>query len=100
MINRGLAAQLRTSNFLTGQLYIAFDFFPKAIPPKKAARGKGDLDTSRVLLELPTIPSSTEEIQTQVSEIALKLSKVPFDQIGDELQQSLKVLKVTLNSAG
>jgi paraquat-inducible protein B len=100
MINRGLAAQLRTSNFLTGQLYIAFDFFPKAIPPKKAARGKGDLDTSRVLLELPTIPSSTEEIQTQVSEIALKLSKVPFDQIGDELQQSLKVLQVTLNSAG
>ncbi len=100
MINRGLAAQLRTSNFLTGQLYIAFDFFPEAIPPKKAARGKGDLDTSRVLLELPTIPSSTEEIQTQVSEIALKLSKVPFDQIGDELQQSLKVLQVTLNSAG
>ena len=35
MINRGLAAQLRTSNLLTGQLYIAFDFFPKAIPAKK-----------------------------------------------------------------
>jgi paraquat-inducible protein B len=51
-------------------------------------------------LELPTIPSSAEEIQTQVSEIALKLSKVPFDQIGDELQQSLKILKGTLNSAG
>ncbi len=51
-------------------------------------------------MELPTIPSSTEEIQTQISEIALKLSKVPFDQIGDELQQSLKVLKGTLNSAG
>jgi paraquat-inducible protein B len=101
MINRGLAAQLRTSNLLTGQLYIAFDFFPKAIPAKKAApRNKADTDTSRVLLELPTIPSSTEEIHTQVSEIALKLSKVPFDQIGDELQQSLKVLKGTLNSAG
>ncbi len=58
------------------------------------------MDTSLALLELPTIPSSTEEIQTQVSDIALKLSKVPFDQIGDELQQSLKVLKGTLNSAG
>ena len=28
------------------------------------------------------------------------MSKVPFDQIGNELQQSLKVLKGTLNSAG
>jgi len=101
MINRGLAAQLRTSNLLTGQLYIAFDFFPKAIPTKKAApRNEADMDTSRILLELPTIPNSAEEIQTQVSEIALKLSKVPFDQIGDELQQSLKVLKGALNSAG
>jgi paraquat-inducible protein B len=102
MINRGLAAQLRNSNLLTGQLYIAFDFFPKAIPAKKAARhrNEADMDTSPILLELPTIPSSAEEIQTQVSEIALKLSKVPFDQIGDELQQSLKVLKGTLNSAG
>ena len=101
MINRGLAAQLRTSNLLTGQLYIAFDFFPKAIPAKKTVtRNKVGTDTSLALLELPTIPSSTEEIQTQVSEIALKLSKVPFDQIGDELQQSLKVLKGTLNSAG
>ncbi|HEY6044826.1 MAG TPA: MlaD family protein, partial [Nitrosospira sp.] len=101
MINRGLAAQLRTSNLLTGQLYIAFDFFPKAVPAKKTVTGnKAGTDTSLALLELPTIPSSTEEIQTQVSEIALKLSKVPFDQIGDELQQSLKVLKGTLNSAG
>lgn len=101
MINRGLAAQLRTSNLFTGQLYVAFDFFPKAVPVKKVApRNKADMDTSHALLELPTIPSSAEKIQTQVSEIALKLSKVPFDQIGDELQQSLKVLQGTLNSVG
>ncbi len=101
MINRGLCAQLRTSNLLTGQLYVTFDFFPKAIPAKKGApKNKADMDTFHALVELPTIPSSTEEIQTQVSEIALKLSKVPFDQIGDELQQSLKVLRETLNSAG
>ena len=49
-------------------------------------------------MELPTIPSP-EEIQTQVSEIARKLNKIPFDQIGSELHQSLKKLKGTLNSA-
>jgi paraquat-inducible protein B len=36
----------------------------------------------------------------QVSEIALKLSKVPFDEIGRDLQQSLDVLKQTLESTG
>ncbi|HEX8874304.1 MAG TPA: MlaD family protein [Nitrosospira sp.] len=101
MINRGLCAQLRTANLLTGQLYVAFDFFPKAIPAKKIIPGnQAGVDTSHALLELPTIPSATEEIQTRVAEIALKLSKVPFDQIGDELQQSLKVLQGTLHSAG
>jgi paraquat-inducible protein B len=36
----------------------------------------------------------------QVSEIALKLSKVPFDEIGRDLQQSLDVLKQTLENTG
>jgi paraquat-inducible protein B len=104
MINRGLGAQLRTGNFLTREVYIAFDFFPKAISAsadkKDASRSIAGEDTSHVLLQLPTIPNSADEIQTQISEIALKLSKVPFDQIGNELQQSLKVLKQTLNSTG
>lgn len=101
MINRGLSAQLRTGNFLTGQIYIALDFFPKAIPAKKdASRNIVGTDTPDALMQLPTIPSSADEIQTQVSEIAFKLSKVPFDQIGNDLQESLKVLKQTLNSTG
>ena len=29
-VDRGLRAQLRTANLLTGQLYVAFDFFTKA----------------------------------------------------------------------
>ncbi|MBA2658844.1 MAG: MCE family protein [Nitrosospira sp.] len=101
MINRGLSAQLRSGNFLTGQVYIAFDFFPKATPVKKnAPQHAGDGDTSSPFLQLPTIPNSTDEIQTQVSEIARKLSKVPFDQIGNDLQDTLKVLKQMLDSTG
>ena len=42
------------------------------------------------LIELPTIPGGSDEIQAQISEIARKLSKVPFDQIGDDLRQSLR----------
>lgn len=101
MIDRGLSAQLRTGNLITGQVYIALDFFPKLAPAKKAPPGiMSQRDEPGTLMQLPTAPNSAEEIQTQVSEIALKLSKVPFDQIGRELQQSLKALKGTLDHAG
>lgn len=101
MIDRGLSAQLRTGNLITGQVYVALDFFPKLVPARKAdSENMAGKEEPGSLLQLPTIPSSTDEIQTQVSEIALKLSKVPFDQIAIELQQSLKAFKGTLDSAG
>jgi paraquat-inducible protein B len=101
MIKRGLSAQLRTANFLTGQAYIAFDFYPQAVSINKDARSiAGEGQASSSFLQLPTIPSSTDQLQTQVSDIALKLSKVPFDQIGRDLQESLEELKQTLESTG
>lgn len=104
MIDRGLVAQLRTGNFLTGQAYIALDFFTKSASvgsiKKEAFQKMAGKDISPAVLQLPTISGSADEIQTKISEIALKLSKVPFDRIGDELHQSLKMLKQTLDSTG
>ena len=51
MIDKGLRAQLRSGNLLTGQLYVALDFFPDA--PKV----KGDL-TAKKPPEIPTIPGT------------------------------------------
>ena len=34
LVEQGLRAQIRTGNLLTGQLYIALDFFPNAKPAK------------------------------------------------------------------
>ncbi|MBT2324114.1 MCE family protein [Variovorax paradoxus] len=91
LIGKGLRAQLRTGNLLTGQVYVALDFFPKAPPVK--------LDTERNPVEMPTVPNSLDEIQAQVGEIASKLSKVPFDQISTDLRKSLATLNKTLVSA-
>lgn len=90
-VSRGLRAQLRTGNLLTGQVYVALDFFPKTPLIK--------FDANAVPLQLPTIPGALDEIQTQVSEIARKLSKVPFDEIGNDLRTTMKSLTRTLNSA-
>jgi paraquat-inducible protein B len=101
MIDRGLRAQLRSADLLTGQLYVAFDFFPNVVTKKgDVSKRKADVAASQGLLAIPTIPNTAEETQTQISEIARKLNKVPFDQIGSELQESLKTLQRTLNSAG
>lgn len=90
MVSRGLRAQLRTGNLLTGQLYIALDFFPKA--------PKVEMQASE-MVELPTLPNGLDELQTQISTIATKVSKVPFEEIGKDLQKSLVTLNKTLTSA-
>lgn len=81
MIGRGLRGQLRTGSLLTSQLYIALDFFPEA--PKAALAVRGDH------LELPTVPGSLDELQSQLLSIARKLDKVPFDTIGTNLNRTL-----------
>ncbi|RJG05761.1 MCE family protein [Noviherbaspirillum cavernae] len=91
MVQRGLRAQLRTGNLLTGQLYVAFDFFP--------ASPQMHIDTTKTPLELPTVPNSLDEIQTQLSDLASKLNKVPFDKIGADLQKTLGSLNRTLINA-
>ncbi|GGC75377.1 PqiB family protein [Undibacterium terreum] len=91
MVNRGLRAQLRTGSLLTGQLYVALDFFPKAAPVT--------IDTSSTPIEIPTIPNGMDEIQSQIAEIAKKLSKVPFDDIAVDLRKTLSTLNHTLLSA-
>ncbi|MFP3711793.1 mammalian cell entry protein, partial [Paraburkholderia sp. SIMBA_009] len=60
---------------------VALDFFPKAAAVK--------MDTTRQPLELPTVPNTLDELQLQVADIAKKLDKVPFDQIGANLNSAL-----------
>ncbi|AOK51863.1 mammalian cell entry protein [Burkholderia stagnalis] len=81
LVARGLRGQLRTGNLLTSQLYVALDFFPKAPAVK--------IDAARVPLELPTVANELEELQVQVADIAKKLDKVPFEQIGKNLNSTL-----------
>ncbi|RFP08879.1 MULTISPECIES: intermembrane transport protein PqiB [unclassified Duganella] len=86
MVARGLRGQLRTGNLLTGQLYVALDFFPNA--PKVS------LDVAQYPLEVPTVPNSLDELQTQIASIARKLDQVPFGEIGNNLRDTLKSANV------
>ena len=87
-VERGFRAQLRTASLVSGQLYVALDFFPDA---KKAS-----FDPTRQPIELPTQPGSFEELQKTVTSIAAKLDKLPMDKIAGDLRAALQGLDRTL----
>jgi paraquat-inducible protein B len=89
---RGMRAQLRSGNLLTGQLYVAFDSFPNA--------PKAKVDWNRDPTELPVVPSTVSDIEAKLTNIVAKLEKLPLDAIGEELKKTLVSLDQTLQDAG
>jgi paraquat-inducible protein B len=77
---QGLRAQLRSGSLLTGQLYVAFDFFPDAAPVK--------VDWSQETPVLPLVPSTLPDLEAKVSGILAKLDQLPFAAIGADVKQT------------
>ena len=84
-VENGLRAQARSSNLLTGQLYIALDFYPKA--PKVA------FDATARPVSIPTIPGSLEEIQGKLEAMVDKINKLPIERIANNLDANLVELR-------
>ncbi|KAE8754826.1 MCE family protein [Paraburkholderia madseniana] len=81
LVSQGLRAQLRTGNLLTGQLYVALDFFPAA--------PKAEVNWSANPPELPTVPGGLQSLQDSVTSLVAKLNKIPFEGIGKDAQKTL-----------
>lgn len=88
---RGLHAQLQSGSLLTGQLYVALDYFPDA--------PKATIDWSRDPTELPVIPSTLPNIEAKLSSIITKLEKLPYEAIGDDLRKAIVSLDQMLKAA-
>ncbi len=88
LVDNGLRAQVRTANLLTGQLYVAMDFYPKAQPARLKSNGD--------VLTLPTVPGALSELQTQVVDLVQRLGKLPIEQIGRGLAGTVQQAEATL----
>jgi paraquat-inducible protein B len=88
---RGLRAQLQSASLVTGQLYVAFDFFPDA--------SKATIDWSREAPVLPTVPSTLPDLEAKLTGIITKLDKLPYEEIGTDLTKVLATLDQTLKNA-
>jgi len=78
LIDKGLRAQLKTGNLLTGALYVDLDFYPDAEPVELAMQDG--------LYVLPTVPTRLEYVTNRLGNILDKVEKIPFDRIGSNLE--------------
>jgi len=88
---RGLRAQLRSGNLLTGQLYVAFDHFPDT--------PKAKIDWSQDVPVLPVTPSTLPDIEAKLTNIVTKLDKLPLEAIGDDVRRALVSVDQVLGNA-
>ncbi|MEJ7597710.1 MAG: MlaD family protein [Kofleriaceae bacterium] len=84
LVGRGLRAQLRSGNLLTGSFFIALDWFPtirESKPPPFVKPGT---------LVIPTVPGGGEQIQDQVQRVLAKIEKIPIEDIGTGVRDATR----------
>jgi paraquat-inducible protein B len=91
LVARGLRAQLRTSSFITGQLFVAFDFFPDA-PPAKIV----ETDTYPLV---PSVPTQMEGLTRSVSQTLDKLASLPLEDIAENARKTLESAQQLMSNA-
>ena len=91
LVEKGMRAQLKTGSLITGQLLVALDMHPEAPPAKINWEGSYP--------EVPTVPTAMEEITTSLTQLLRKLEKLPIEQIGNDLRDTVAGAKRLINSA-
>lgn len=87
----GFRARLETQSLLTGLLYVDLDEYPDKPPLFAGLEYKG-------LLEIPGIPTASDEILNTAEEVANKLRALPLDEIVQDIVVSLKEIRGLLAS--
>ena len=94
MVNRGMRAQLKSGNVLTGQSLVALDIFPAAKKTKtKYVDG---------VFIFPTVPKRLAGIMSQVAGLMARLEAMPIEEISSNLEEttaSINSLVKSLNAA-
>ncbi|HGG60964.1 MAG TPA: MCE family protein [Gammaproteobacteria bacterium] len=86
LVSRGLRAELKSGNLLTGQLYVELEFVPDA-PEAKIVYHDG------AYAEFPTVPAALDKITRNATELLDKVGQIPIVEISDDLRETIKGLK-------
>ncbi|MCP3870541.1 MAG: MCE family protein [Gammaproteobacteria bacterium] len=82
LVSKGLRGQLKSGSLLTGQLFVDLDFHPEA--PAAAITTRGNYSV------VPTVATPIDAIVNKVDDLMNKILAFPLDEIGENLQGTLK----------
>jgi paraquat-inducible protein B len=92
LVEHGLRASLQMQSFVTGLMYINLDFHP-GTPVKQ-------LGLDSTYIELPTVPSTTEQMLGTVQQTLAEISKLPLEAVLTELLGVFKRANALLDGPG
>lgn len=92
LVERGLRAQLKSANLLTGRLVVDLNIYPDA--PEAVVKLGG------LYPELPTVPTPLDQITTSLTRLVGRIDALPLENLGADLQKSMAALRVTLEHTG
>jgi paraquat-inducible protein B len=96
LIERGLYAQLQTESLVTGQLFIQLDL-PLATSPEVAPK-EARIDPTTKLLEIPTVPTTLQELSNTVRRALDKLAELPLEEMLNSVQGTLLGINRLVNA--
>jgi len=82
LVDRGLRAQIKSSNILTGAYYIDLAWFPNAKPAHVIAK--------EGVWVVPTERGGSEQMQERVASILSKIDRIPFEEIGGDVHDATR----------
>ncbi|MBC2717318.1 MAG: MCE family protein [Desulfobacteraceae bacterium] len=82
IVAKGLRAQLKMGNLLTGQLYVDLNFQAEALPQK--------IVWNDTFPEFPTVKTQLEVITASVNRLVDRLNKLPFEEISNEVRVAVR----------
>jgi len=89
-VARGMRAQLKSASLITGQLFVAFDFFPDAPPASIVQTATYPI--------LPTVPNEMENITRSVTETLDRIATLPLDAMVKEIRDILVSVQAVIGS--
>jgi len=84
LVERGVRAQLQLESLVTGQLFIELDFHPEA-PAVEFT-----IDPLTKLPEIPTVPTTRQQVEQTVRKVFEQLSELPLKHLMNSLDTTLR----------
>ena len=82
LVARGLRAQLKSGNLLTGELLVDLDFHPESPPAK--------LDEGGTYPVIPSVPTQLEVLTSSVTGVLNKLAALPLPELVADLRTTMQ----------